>query len=60
MHLLLQIFINIGMATGVAPVTGITLPFVRRRRVPSLVANLVAIGVLEAIAVRSGGEAAVP
>ena len=49
--LLFQIFVNIGMATGVAPVTGITLPFVSVGG-SSLVANLVAIGVLEAIAVR--------
>jgi rod shape determining protein RodA len=39
------------MATGVAPVTGITLPFVSVGG-SSLVANLLAIGVLEAIAVR--------
>ncbi len=57
--LLFQIFVNIGMATGVAPVTGITLPFVSVGG-SSLVANLVAIGVLEAIAVRGGGEAACP
>jgi rod shape determining protein RodA len=49
--LLFQIFVNVGMATGVAPVTGITLPFVSVGG-SSLVANLVAIGVLEAIAVR--------
>jgi rod shape determining protein RodA len=49
--LLFQVFINVGMATGVAPVTGITLPFVSVGG-SSLVANLVAVGVLEAIAVR--------
>jgi rod shape determining protein RodA len=49
--LLFQIFINVGMTTGVAPVTGITLPFVSVGG-SSLVANLIAIGVLEAIAVR--------
>jgi rod shape determining protein RodA len=49
--LLFQIFVNVGMASGVAPVTGITLPFVSVGG-SSLVANLVAIGVLEAIAVR--------
>jgi rod shape determining protein RodA len=49
--LLFQVFVNVGMATGVAPVTGITLPFVSVGG-SSLVANLVAIGVLEAIAVR--------
>jgi rod shape determining protein RodA len=49
--LLFQIFVNVGMATGFAPVTGITLPFVSVGG-SSLVANLVAIGVLESIAVR--------
>ena len=49
--LLFQIFVNVGMATGVAPVTGITLPFVSVGG-SSLVANLVAVGVLEAICVR--------
>ena len=49
--LLFQIFVNVGMAIGVAPVTGITLPFVSVGG-SSLVANLLAIGVLEAIAVR--------
>jgi rod shape determining protein RodA len=49
--LLFQIFVNVGMTIGVAPVTGITLPFVSVGG-SSLVANLVAIGVLEAIHVR--------
>ena len=49
--LLFQIFVNVGMTIGIAPVTGITLPFVSVGG-SSLVANLVAIGVLEAIHVR--------
>jgi rod shape determining protein RodA len=49
--LLFQVFVNVGMATGIAPVTGITLPFVSVGG-SSLVANLAAIGVLEAIALR--------
>jgi rod shape determining protein RodA len=49
--LLFQIFVNVGMTIGVAPVTGITLPFVSVGG-SSLVANLLAIGVLEAIQVR--------
>ena len=49
--LLFQIFVNVGMTIGIAPVTGITLPFVSVGG-SSLVANLVAIGVLEAIQVR--------
>jgi rod shape determining protein RodA len=53
--LLFQIFVNVGMTIGVAPVTGITLPFVSVGG-SSLVANLVAIGVLEAIHVRGRGR----
>jgi len=49
--LLFQVFINVGMAMGIAPVTGITLPFVSVGG-SSLVASLVAIGVLEAICIR--------
>ncbi len=49
--LLFQIFVNVGMTIGVAPVTGITLPFVSVGG-SSLVANLVAVGVLEAIYIR--------
>jgi len=49
--LLFQIFVNVGMTIGVAPVTGITLPFVSVGG-SSVVANLVAIGVLEAVHVR--------
>jgi rod shape determining protein RodA len=53
--LLFQIFVNVGMTTGVAPVTGITLPFVSVGG-SSLVANLVAVGVLEAICIRGRGR----
>jgi rod shape determining protein RodA len=49
--LLFQIFVNVGMTIGIAPVTGITLPFVSVGG-SSLVANMVAIGILEAIHVR--------
>lgn len=49
--LLFQIVVNAGMTMGIAPVTGITLPFVSVGG-SSLVANLLAIGVLEAIRVR--------
>ena len=48
---LFQIFINVGMTMGIAPVTGIPLPFVTVGG-SSMVANLVAIGVLQAIYVR--------
>jgi len=49
--LLFQIFVNIGMTIGLAPVTGIPLPFVSFGG-SAMVANLAAIGVLQAIAVR--------
>ena len=49
--LLFQIFVNVGMTIGLAPVTGIPLPFVSVGG-SSMVANLLAIGVLEAIHMR--------
>jgi rod shape determining protein RodA len=48
---LFQIFINVGMTMGIAPVTGIPLPFVTVGG-SSMVANLVAIGVLQSIYAR--------
>jgi rod shape determining protein RodA len=49
--LLFQIFVNVGMTIGVAPVTGIPLPMVSVGG-SSMVANLLAIGVLQAIHAR--------
>jgi rod shape determining protein RodA len=49
--LLFQIFVNVGMTIGVAPVTGIPLPLVSVGG-SSMVANLLAIGVLQAIHAR--------
>ncbi|MDQ2983193.1 MAG: rod shape-determining protein RodA [Actinomycetota bacterium] len=49
--LLFQIFVNVGMTIGIAPVTGIPLPFVSVGG-SSMIANLLAIGVLEAIHAR--------
>ena len=48
--------VNIGMTMGIAPVTGIPLPFVTVGG-SSMVANLVAIGVLEAIHARGRPDA---
>jgi rod shape determining protein RodA len=48
---LVQIFINVGMTIGMAPITGIPLPFVSSGG-SSMVVNLAAIGVLQAICVR--------
>ena len=48
---LLQVFINIGMTIGIAPITGIPLPFVSVGG-SSMITNLAAIGILQAIYVR--------
>ena len=49
--LLFQIFVNVGMTIGIAPVTGIPLPMVSVGG-SSMVANLLAIGVLQGIYAR--------
>ena len=49
--LLFQIFVNVGMTMGIAPITGIPLPFVSVGG-SSLIANLAAIGVLLSIHAR--------
>lgn len=49
--LIFQLFVNIGMTMGIAPVTGIPLPFFTVGG-SSMVSNLVAIGVLQSIHVR--------
>ena len=49
--LLFQTFVNIGMTVGIAPITGIPLPFVSVGG-SAMVTNLLAIGVLQAIALR--------
>jgi rod shape determining protein RodA len=49
--LLFQVFVNVGMTMGIAPVTGIPLPFVSVGG-SSLISNLLAIGVLQAIHAR--------
>ena len=48
---LFQIFVNVGMTMGMAPVTGIPLPFVTVGG-SSMVANLVLVGVLQGIHAR--------
>ncbi len=52
--LLFQVFVNVGMTIGIAPITGIPLPMVSIGG-SSMIANLLAIGVLEAIHVRGRG-----
>jgi rod shape determining protein RodA len=53
--LLFQIFVNVGMTMGIAPITGIPLPFVSVGG-SSMIANLIAVGLLLAIQVRSRGR----
>lgn len=48
---LFQVFVNVGMTMGIAPVTGIPLPFVTVGG-SSMAVNLFAIGVLQAIHAR--------
>jgi rod shape determining protein RodA len=48
---LFQVFVNVGMTMGVAPITGIPLPFVTVGG-SSMVTNLVLIGVLQSIHAR--------
>ena len=53
--LLFQIFVNVGMTMGIAPITGIPLPFVSVGG-SSMIANLAAMGVL--LSVYARGRAA--
>jgi rod shape determining protein RodA len=48
---LFQVFVNVGMTMGIAPVTGIPLPFFTVGG-SSMVANLLAVGVLQSIHAR--------
>jgi rod shape determining protein RodA len=52
MALLFQIFVNVGMTMGIAPITGIPLPFVSVGG-SSMIANLCAMGVLLSIHARA-------
>ena len=49
--LLFQLFVNVGMTMGIAPITGIPLPFVSVGG-SSMIANLAAMGVLLAVYAR--------
>jgi len=53
--LLFQIFVNVGMTMGIAPITGIPLPFVSVGG-SSMIANLIAVGILLSIHVRARGQ----
>ena len=52
---LFQVFVNVGMTMGIAPVTGIPLPFVTVGG-SSMVANLLAVGVLQSIHARGADD----
>jgi rod shape determining protein RodA len=49
---LFQVFVNVGMTMGIAPITGIPLPFVSVGG-SSMIANLIAVGILLSIHVRA-------
>jgi rod shape determining protein RodA len=51
--LLVQIFVNVGMTMGIAPITGIPLPFTSVGG-SAMISNLAAIGVLLSIHARGG------
>jgi rod shape determining protein RodA len=53
--LLFQVLVNIGMTMGIAPITGIPLPFVSVGG-SSMVANMLAVGLLLGIQVRARGR----
>jgi rod shape determining protein RodA len=53
--LLFQVFVNVGMTMGIAPITGIPLPFVSVGG-SSMIANLIAVGLLLSIHVRARGR----
>jgi rod shape determining protein RodA len=48
---LFQVYVNVGMTVGIAPITGIPLPFVSVGG-SSMISNLTAMGILQAIHVR--------
>jgi rod shape determining protein RodA len=52
---LFQVFVNVGMTMGIAPVTGIPVPFVTVGG-SSMVANLVAVGILQSIHARGRAD----
>jgi rod shape determining protein RodA len=48
---LFQVYVNVGMSIGIAPITGIPLPFVSVGG-SSMISNLLAMGILQAVHVR--------
>ncbi|CAN5654140.1 rod shape-determining protein RodA [soil metagenome] len=54
---LFHVFVNIGMAMGIMPVTGLPLPFISYGR-SSLVVSILSLGLLQSVAIRSRSESA--
>ena len=52
---LFQVFVNCAMTMGIAPITGIPLPFLSVGG-SSMITNFLAVGLLQAIHMRSGGR----
>jgi rod shape determining protein RodA len=52
---LFHVFVNVGMAMGIMPVTGIPLPFISYGR-SNLVVSVISLGLLQSIAIRSKSE----
>jgi rod shape determining protein RodA len=51
--ILFQLFVNVGMVTGIMPITGIPLPFITHGGA-SLISIAVGLGILESINIRQG------
>jgi len=51
--LLFQLFVNVGMVTGIMPITGIPLPFITHGGA-SLISIAAGLGILESITIRQG------
>ena len=49
--LLFQLFVNVGMVTGIMPITGIPLPFITHGGA-SLISIAIGLGILQSINVR--------
>ncbi len=55
--LMFQVFVNVGMAVGIMPITGVTLPLMSYGG-SSVITTLLAVGLLQAIYVRAGASQA--
>jgi rod shape determining protein RodA len=51
--ILFQLFVNVGMVTGIMPITGIPLPFITHGGA-SLISIAAGLGILESINIRQG------